>query len=185
MRSVPARLPIRRMTPDDIPWAIGLAAQSAHAPHWAAAAYLAALDGDASPRRIALVAEMPTPAASSTHRAESRAQPETRIAFAIASLLPPHAELETILVVPTVRRRGIGRAIFAALSHQFQNDNVTEVTLEVRCSNHPALALYAALSFTQAGLRPGYYTDPKEDALIMRLDLDSSRSPQPTTDASV
>ena len=42
------------------------------------------------------------------------------------------------------------------------------LTLEVRISNQPAIALYEKLGFVQVGKRPNYYRNPKEDALILR-----------------
>ncbi len=54
---------------------------------------------------------------------------------------------------------------------------VTEVILEVRASNQPALGLYRRLGFVETGRRPGYYMDPPEpaeDAVLMRLGLEGS-----------
>ena len=45
------------------------------------------------------------------------------------------------------------------------------LTLEVRASNVPAIALYEKLGFSQAGRRPNYYRNPREDALILRKTL--------------
>jgi len=45
---------------------------------------------------------------------------------------------------------------------------VTCLTLEVRASNAPAIRLYDKLGFVEVGSRPGYYHNPKEDALILR-----------------
>jgi ribosomal-protein-alanine N-acetyltransferase len=45
------------------------------------------------------------------------------------------------------------------------------MTLEVRASNYVAQSLYRKLGFTAAGVRPGYYSDNHEDALIMWVDL--------------
>lgn len=47
----------------------------------------------------------------------------------------------------------------------------TSLTLEVRDSNLPAIALYASLGFEQIGLRKNYYQHPKEDARILRKEL--------------
>jgi ribosomal-protein-alanine N-acetyltransferase len=45
------------------------------------------------------------------------------------------------------------------------------VTLEVRRSNAPAISLYLALGYRQVGMRPRYYAEENEDALLMSLDL--------------
>jgi ribosomal-protein-alanine N-acetyltransferase len=50
---------------------------------------------------------------------------------------------------------------------------VDNLVLEVRASNHPALTLYRRLEFVEIGRRTGYYQNPAEDALLMRLDLGS------------
>jgi ribosomal-protein-alanine N-acetyltransferase len=71
-----------------------------------------------------------------------------------------------VAVDPGMRRRGIATAL---LEHLFaQADKPGEqYTLEVRTSNDPAIALYEQFGFESAGVRPGYYHDNKEDALIM------------------
>jgi ribosomal-protein-alanine N-acetyltransferase len=48
---------------------------------------------------------------------------------------------------------------------------MTEVILEARASNQPALRLYRALGFVETGRRPRYYADPIEDAVLLRLQL--------------
>ena len=71
-----------------------------------------------------------------------------------------------VAVDPVRRREGIATAM---LEHLFaQADKPGEqYTLEVRTSNDPAIALYERFGFQSAGVRPGYYHDNKEDALIM------------------
>jgi tRNA threonylcarbamoyladenosine biosynthesis protein TsaB len=93
------------------------------------------------------------------------------VGFLVASLLPPQAELETIAVAAAAQRRGLGRQLFAALASELGTALVTEVLLEVRASNHPALGLYRRLGFVETGRRPRYYHDPVEDAVLMRLPL--------------
>jgi [ribosomal protein S18]-alanine N-acetyltransferase len=160
----PAAIAIRPMTAGDVEWAQRMAEEAPQAPHWPAGAYQAAIDPRATPRRLALIAETPKAAAHLDRLAP-------RAGFAIASLLPPDSELEMIVVAPGVRRQGVGRAIFTVLIRELVSSGVTEVTLEVRVSNQPALALYRALGFMESAQRPRYYVDPVEDAVLMRLAL--------------
>ncbi|MGD0800932.1 MAG: ribosomal protein S18-alanine N-acetyltransferase [Terracidiphilus sp.] len=146
---------IRRMTPADLDRVIEIAASLREAPRWPRAAYLAALSHEAAPPRIALVVEEP----------ESNAV----TGFAVASLLPPQAELESIAVSPALQRRGLARSLFAALTVELHAAQVNEVILEARASNLAALALYRSLGFVETGRRPRYYHDPIEDAVLMRL----------------
>ena len=69
------------------------------------------------------------------------------------------------------QRRGLGRRLFHALAAELRAAGVTELVLEVRASNRPALGFYRSLGFARTGLRRGYYADPVEDAVLMRLPL--------------
>jgi ribosomal-protein-alanine N-acetyltransferase len=93
------------------------------------------------------------------------------VGFLVASMIPPQAELESIAVDPVFQRRGVARELFAALVEEIRSAQGTEVILEARASNFPALALYSALGFAEIGRRPRYYADPIEDAVLMRLRL--------------
>ena len=75
------------------------------------------------------------------------------------------ADMMNIAVADTHRRRGIARMLVEELIRQL---DAYQLTLEVRASNAPAIALYEALGFHQVGLRRNYYRNPKEDALILR-----------------
>ena len=55
------------------------------------------------------------------------------------------------------------------ITAELNASGVDNVLLEVRVSNQPALAFYEALGFVKTRLRPGYYADPIEDAVLMRL----------------
>jgi ribosomal-protein-alanine N-acetyltransferase len=148
---------IRRMTPADLDRVIEIAESLKDAPRWPRSAYLAAMDPEAAPIRIALAAEYPGSGALA--------------GFAVASLLPPQAELETIAVASQLQRRGLARQLFAALAAELRTAMVIEIILEVRVSNQPALGLYRRLGFVETGRRPSYYHDPVEDAVLMRLRL--------------
>jgi ribosomal-protein-alanine N-acetyltransferase len=70
-------------------------------------------------------------------------------------------------VHPSWRRRGIGRALLAHVLGEARRLGAPRATLEVRTSNHAAIAMYEAGGFVRAGLRRAYYTHPVEDALIL------------------
>jgi ribosomal protein S18 acetylase RimI-like enzyme len=148
---------VRRMTPADMDRVIEIAESLKEAPHWPRSAYLAALDPKVAPPRIALVAEEPGSDAVA--------------GFAVASLLPPQAELETIAVASSAQRCGLAQQIFAALAAELKPAHIAEVLLEVRASNQPALGFYRLLGFVETGRRPRYYHDPVEDAVLMSLQL--------------
>jgi [ribosomal protein S18]-alanine N-acetyltransferase len=71
-----------------------------------------------------------------------------------------------VAVKPGFRRRGIGRDLMNGLFAAAGDDNLG-CTLEVRVSNDAAIALYHQLGFVDHGVRPRYYSDNAEDALIM------------------
>jgi ribosomal-protein-alanine N-acetyltransferase len=157
MTSLPFSALIRRMTPADLDRVMEIAESLKHAPHWPRSAYLAALEPEAAPRRIALVAEGPA--------ADSVA------GFAVVSLLPPEAELEIIAVAPAAQRQGVALRLLDALIAEFYTVYIKGIMLEVRATNQPALELYRRLGFEETGRRPRYYHDPVEDAILMRLRL--------------
>ncbi|MEJ7791909.1 MAG: ribosomal protein S18-alanine N-acetyltransferase [Gaiellaceae bacterium] len=68
------------------------------------------------------------------------------------------------------RRRGVARALLERLFELTANDERRGYTLEVRISNAGAIKLYEVLGFVSRGVRRGYYTDNREDALIMWKD---------------
>lgn len=75
--------------------------------------------------------------------------------------------ITNIAVSPDCRRQGVGRALLTALTARAAENGGRFITLEVRVSNTAAIALYAALGFARAGIRPRFYTRPTEDALLM------------------
>lgn len=80
------------------------------------------------------------------------------------------AHVTNVAVAPSWRGKGVGRALMEALMAAAQLAGAQRMTLEVRASNEVALAMYKSLGFTEAGVRKGYYTDYKEDAIIMWKD---------------
>ena len=77
-------------------------------------------------------------------------------------------DMMNVAVTADFRRRGIGEKLVNALVEELKAMDSHCLTLEVRASNTPAQALYEKLGFAEAGRRPRYYQNPKEDALILR-----------------
>jgi len=78
-----------------------------------------------------------------------------------------------VAVAPEKRRQGIASALLHRLLELTEDDALRGYTLEVRTSNLGAIRLYERFGFTRKGVRRGYYTDNREDALIMWRDADS------------
>ena len=83
------------------------------------------------------------------------------------------ADMMNLAVHPDFRKRGIGEKLVKTLCGALLQRDVRFLLLEVRVSNEPAISLYAKLGFVQVGLRRNYYHHPKEDALILRKELDA------------
>ncbi|MDR1002514.1 MAG: ribosomal protein S18-alanine N-acetyltransferase [Oscillospiraceae bacterium] len=74
-----------------------------------------------------------------------------------------------VAVTKKYRRQGIARALMEALICKCKELYIEELSLEVRISNTEAIALYEALGFKSIGIRPNFYSSPREDANIMSL----------------
>jgi len=75
-----------------------------------------------------------------------------------------------VAVDPDFQRRGIATRLLERLFELTAEDDGRGYTLEVRVSNKDAINLYERLGFERHGIRRGYYTDNREDALIMWRD---------------
>ena len=95
---------------------------------------------------------------------------EETVAYGGLWLLVDEAHITTFAVLPEWRRRGIGGRLMVALMDEALRLNARVMTLEVRLSNRPARELYARFGFKPVGVRPRYYSDNGEDALIMTTD---------------
>ena len=72
-----------------------------------------------------------------------------------------------VAVDPAYRKRGIGEKLLSEIMNVASKELLVEAfTLEVRASNKAAISLYEKLGFVNEGIRPGFYTSPKEDAVI-------------------
>jgi ribosomal-protein-alanine N-acetyltransferase len=95
------------------------------------------------------------------------------IGYLIVSRYVDAWHVMNIAVDPNLRRAGVATALLVRLFEVTSGDGRRGYTLEVRVSNTGAINLYERLGFQPRGIRRGYYTDNREDALIMW------RDPQP------
>lgn len=86
------------------------------------------------------------------------------------------ADMMNLAVDPAFRRMGIAEKLVHTLISELKDRSVYSLTLEVRLSNLPAQELYKKLGFLQVGRRPGYYSNPKEDALILKKEWNNEDS---------
>jgi ribosomal-protein-alanine N-acetyltransferase len=123
------------------------------------------------------------------------------VAYGGIWIMVDEAHITTFAVHPGFRRRGIGERLLIALLDLSLARMAREATLEVRLSNIAARRLYEKYGFRPVGIRPRYYSDDGEDALIMtteplaeplmqeriarlRAELDAGPAPSSAADAS-
>ncbi len=96
------------------------------------------------------------------------------VGYAGIWVMTDEAHVTTIASHPDVRGRGVGELLLVALIHRAEEIGARWMTLEVRASNAVAQNLYRKYTFKEMGVRRGYYSDNREDALVMWTDaLDS------------
>ena len=91
--------------------------------------------------------------------------------YVVALFVLDEGEIGNLAVARSARRRGIGALLLDGAIQAVRASDVDTLYLEVRDSNAAARALYASRGFVEVGRRREYYRKPKEDALVLRLDL--------------
>jgi ribosomal-protein-alanine N-acetyltransferase len=86
-------------------------------------------------------------------------------------LLWPEAELLKIAVTTGERKKGVGTSLLQHVIGELQGQSYSGLFLEVRANNKPALSFYERHGFLRVGIRSHYYSDPVDDALILKRDL--------------
>ena len=142
----PTDLVLRRLSYADLPQVIGIERRSFPTP-WSLAMFVLELS---KPSGICLAAT----------------QGGRIVGYLVCSRYAAVWHLMNICVDPDKRRHGIAAALLRRLLERI-DDPDAQLTLEVRRSNEPAIALYEQFGFRGAGLRRRYYQDNGEDALIM------------------
>jgi [ribosomal protein S18]-alanine N-acetyltransferase len=140
-----AAVEIRRLTYADLPQVVAIERRAFTTP-WSLAMFVLELS---KPSGICLAAEVEN----------------ELVGYLICSRYDTVWHVMNVAVDTDRRRRGIATALIAALLERVGDD--AQITLEVRKSNTGAIALYERFGFRSAGLRPRYYADNGEDAMIM------------------
>ena len=158
---------IRPMQPADLDAVLAIAADSPEAPHWQRSAY-APYFADPEPPllRAAFVAALSGrivgfAAATLLLDPLGTAEPENR------------CELDSMAVAPDARRQGIGAALLQQVLNWAVTHDCRRFTLEVRAANAAAIRLYEQHGLRREGIRPGYYADPPDDAVLLGRPLPS------------
>jgi len=92
------------------------------------------------------------------------------VAYLIADMFVDVWHLMNLCVAEEVRREHVASALLEAYFAITERKGHRGHTLEVRVSNGPAIELYRSFGFVSTGIRPGYYSDDREDAVIMWKD---------------
>lgn len=142
---------------EDLQEVLALERGTAEAPHWGENEYAAMIGGEEAGyvRRRLLIAE-----------AEG-----ALVGFAVGKVAGDVAELESVAVDSRARRRGTGRMLCKSVIDWSRQQEAAAIELEVRSASSGAIALYRKLGFVAVGQRQGYYREPSDDAVLMRLHL--------------
>lgn len=95
------------------------------------------------------------------------------VGYAVMWFAADEVELGDLSVHPEARRRGLGRWILEGAMREASDRGAAQMFLGVREANADARRLYERAGFVNVGVRPSYYSEPVEDAILMRRQLDT------------
>jgi ribosomal-protein-alanine acetyltransferase len=98
-------------------------------------------------------------------------QADRVVAFAVTRLQSGELDIVNFAVSRAERRMGLGLLLLRNLTERARAEGAAAAFLEVRASNEPARSLYEKFGFRETQRRPGFYVDPVEDAILMRLEI--------------
>ena len=151
---------LRRMRPDDLEEVMVIERAAFRHP-WSPELFRRELEHDWSTILVAVEPLTSAPGKGS----------ERIIAFLIYWLVHDEVHILNVAVSPENRRRGIARVLMGETEKRAVQAGATLMTLEVRRSNGAALELYRAFDYRAVGVRPNYYVDEGEDAIVMVKEL--------------
>lgn len=154
--ALPADFLVRKMTREDLPAVMALEQASFRNP-WSYELLQRELGHDWS---IILLLEEPLPEGG-----------RRLLGVSIFWIVHDEVHVLNVATAPEHRRRGVGRSLMEATLAEGRTRKCALATLEVRRSNEPAIGLYKSFGFRAVGVRPNYYVDEGEDAIVMVLDF--------------
>ena len=146
---------IRRLRAEDAPELVAIAAAAPEAANWSVESYEKLCH---SGEYLSLV-----------HESQGQIT-----GFILGRRFAGEAEVLNLAVLPDHRGRGIGRTLLQAAMDEFRMEKVTRIYLEVRESNASARKFYEKRGFSITGVRPRYYREPDEAAVLMEKKLTGS-----------
>ena len=103
-------------------------------------------------------------------RREEEASKQAILGYLCYWIVFEEVRLMNLAVIESMRHRGIARSLVSTALRTGVSQSAHRAVLEVRASNRAAQALYQGFGFSQTAVRPKYYTNPVEDAVLMELD---------------
>lgn len=91
------------------------------------------------------------------------------VGYITYSVVLDEVQIANVATHPDFRRMGVGEKLLTVLYKEALDNNMSFITLEVRCSNEPAIKLYRKCGYQEVGRRKNYYKFPTEDAILMNL----------------
>ena len=103
------------------------------------------------------------------HFRVAEAEDGTVLGYVGVHFLADEGFITNVAVNPAARRQGVAKTLLSDLAGYAATIPAYRITLEVRVSNAPAIALYEGLGYVRDGVRPNFYRNPTEDAAIYSL----------------
>jgi ribosomal-protein-alanine N-acetyltransferase len=157
-----SKLEVRRMRVDDLDEVMVIEKAAFRHP-WSTELFRRELEHDWS-TILVMVEPLPLPAPGKTAT-------ERVLGFIIFWLVHDEVHILNVAVATEARRRGIARTLMTEAEKRAYAANAALMTLEVRRSNTGALDLYREFDYRAVGVRPNYYVDEGEDAIVMVKEL--------------
>ena len=175
------RLKIRRMQLADLDRVMEIEPQAFGTHHWTRGNFIRELDNQVATYLVAEQRQKPrhceeqqatkqsisSSIGIATPATQARDDKTTPVAYIGIWIVVDEMHIVTLAVAPEARRQGIAEALLLSVLDLAITSNVRAVTLEVRASNLAAQELYRKYGFQRQGLRPNYYEDNKEAALLL------------------